>query len=228
MNPIDKAVPYYPHDNIVCDHSCAFVTSPSPFFQIWRNTSIARQSVSLIPIPPRVMVVQTWSCNFVLLVVCFVRQLAISLHAFLCMTFHTIGPWTDVCVLQRSWIQTYFCKCSQKMPFAHYNVTSETTAASASGIFIASSIRINVRTRLQWFIELFPLTAIWSSWRLWRVPSIRFLVDSSASTMHAHFVLQWSKTPQVSLYSSRLVVQGIAAGIGTSNFLRTFLIISLN
>ena len=33
---------------------------------------------------------------------------------------------------------------------------------------------------------------------------------------------------QVSLYSSRLVLQGIAAGIGTSNFQRAFSIIPLN
>ena len=37
-----------------------------------------------------------------------------------------------------------------------------------------------------------------------------------------------SSALQVSLYSSRLVLQGIAAGNGTSNFLRASLIISLN
>ena len=42
------------------------------------------------------------------------------------------------------------------------------------------------------------------------------------------FVVQLSKTLQVSLYSSRLVLQRIAAGIGTSHFLRAFFIISLN
>ena len=46
--------------------------------------------------------------------------------------------------------------------------------------------------------------------------------------MHGFFVLQWSKKLQVSLYSLRLVLQNIAAGIGTSNFLRVFFIISLN
>ena len=97
------------------------------------------------------------------------------------------------------------------------------TAAFASGIFIASGIGINLCTRFLWFSEiLFPLPAIWSSWALWRGPSIRFLADSSASTMHACFVSRLSKTLQVSLYSSRLVLQGIAAGIGSSNFLRAF------
>ena len=76
--------------------------------------------------------------------------------------------------------------------------------------------------RLQWFNDLIPLPAIWSSWPLWRVPSIRFLVDSPASTMHAYFALQLTETLQVSLYSARLVVQGIAAGIETSNILRAF------
>ena len=29
---------------------------------------------------------------------CFVRQLAILLHTFLCMTFHITGPWRDDCI----------------------------------------------------------------------------------------------------------------------------------
>ena len=33
---------------------------------------------------------------------CFVRQLAISLHTFLCITFHIIGPCWDVCI-KSSW-----------------------------------------------------------------------------------------------------------------------------
>ena len=44
--------------------------------------------------------------------------------------------------------------------------------------------------------------------------------------MHAYLVLQLSKTLQVSLYSSRLVLRGIAADIGTSNFLLAFFILN--
>ena len=61
---------------------------------------------------------------------------------------------------------------------------------------------------------------MWSSWFLCRAPSKRFLVDSSASTMHAYFVMRSSGVRQVSLYFLPLILQGIAAGIGTSNFLR--------
>ena len=61
-----------------------------------------------------------------------------------------------------------------------------------------------------------------------RVPSARFLVDSSDSTMHAYYVLRASGVRQVSLYVPLMILQGIAAGIGTSNFLRAFLIVSLN
>ena len=49
-----------------------------------------------------------------------------------------------------------------------------------------------------------------------------FDVDSSASTMHANFVLVASGVQQVSLCSLLLILQNIAAGIGTSNFLRAF------
>ena len=70
------------------------------------------------------MVIKTWSCNFVQLLWCFVRQFAISFHAFLCMTFHIIGPAIDVCirfpwtryflyVQLTSWIQTYPCNSPQ-------------------------------------------------------------------------------------------------------------------
>ena len=38
--------------------------------------------------------------------------------------------------------------------------------------------------------------------------------------MHAYFVLRVSEVRQVSLYFHSLILQGIAAGIGTSNFLR--------
>ena len=98
----------------------------------------------------------------------------------------------------------------------------------ASGIHIAWSIGVKLRTRLQWLNELIPFPAIWSSWCLCRVPSKGFLVDSSASTMHAYFVLRASEVWQVSLYCPPLILQGIAAGIGNSNFVRAFKIVSLN
>ena len=44
------------------------------------------------------MVVKAWSCGFVQLLGCSVRQFTISLHTFLCMTLHIMGPWRDVCV----------------------------------------------------------------------------------------------------------------------------------
>ena len=48
---------------------------------------------------------------------------------------------------------------------------------------------LEVFARLQRPYALIPFPAMWSSWSLCRVPSIRSLVDSSASTMHAYFVL---------------------------------------
>ena len=69
---------------------------------------------------------------------------------------------------------------------------------------------------------------MWSSRFLWRDPSKRCLVNSSASTMHAYFVLHFFSTLLVSLYLSRWVLQGIAAGIGTSNLLRAFFMSCLN
>ena len=57
---------------------------------------------------------------------------------------------------------------------------------------------------------------------------MRYLVDSSASTMQAYSVLHFFSTRQVSLHFSRWVLQGIAASIGNSNFLRAFCMISLN
>ena len=47
-------------------------------------------------------------------------------------------------------------------------------------------------------------------------------------TVQTYFVLRSSTVRQVSLYLSRRSLQGIAAGIGISNFLRAFSIIRLN
>ena len=52
---------------------------------------------------------------------------------------------------------------------------------------------------------------------------MRFLADSSASTMQAYFVLYFPMLRQVSLLLWHIgILQGIAAGIGTSNFPRAF------
>ena len=89
--------------------------------------------------------------------------------------------------------------------------------------FIALGKVINLCTWLQWLTELIRFTAVWSSWSLCcRVPSKRFLVDSWASTMRAYLVSGVSGLRQVSLYVHLLILQGIAAGIGTSNFLGRF------
>ena len=57
----------------------------------------------------------------------------------------------------------------------------------------------------------------------------KFLVIvSSASTIQAYFVLCSPTAQQVSLYGQRWSLQGIAAGIGISNFLRAFFIMRFN
>ena len=103
------------------------------------------------------------------------------------------------------------------------------TAAFASGTFIAWGIGINLCTRLQRLNEFKPFPAMWSSWYLREAPSIRILIDSSASTMHAYFVLRPQMGRQVSLLlRHNEVLQGIVAGIGMSDFPRAFFMISLS
>ena len=58
--------------------------------------------------------------------------------------------------------------------------------------------------------------------------SIRILIDSSALTIHACFVLCCPTVQQVSLCLWSWSLQSIAAGIGISNFLRAFFIKCLN
>ena len=71
------------------------------------------------------MVIQAWSCNFVQLLVCFVRQLAISFHTFSlhdlphhrtirrCLRQVSLNEVAFLLLFQRSCIQTYFCYCPQ-------------------------------------------------------------------------------------------------------------------
>ena len=53
---------------------------------------------------------------------------------------------------------------------------ASSAAAFASWIFIAWGIGTNLCTKFQWLIELYPLSALWSSWSFGRVGSKRFLV----------------------------------------------------
>ena len=67
---------------------------------------------------------------------------------------------------------------------------------------------------------MIPFPAMWFSWSSCGILSKRFLVDSSASTMHACFTLQMPEELQVSLYLLLLILQSVAASIGISNFFR--------
>ena len=69
---------------------------------------------------------------------------------------------------------------------------------------------------------------MWSSWYLCGTPSNRILIVSSASTIQAYLVLLFPILRQVSPRQFTGVLQGIAAGIGTSTFLRAGFIVSLN
>ena len=69
---------------------------------------------------------------------------------------------------------------------------------------------------------------MWSSWCLCGIPSNRILTDSSASKIQAHLVLLFPILLQVSPQQLTGVLQGIAAGIGISDFLRAFLMVCLS
>ena len=69
---------------------------------------------------------------------------------------------------------------------------------------------------------------MWSWWGLFPAPSSLGLVLSSASTTQAYFVLRFPILRWVSPLLFLGILQGIAAGIGTSNFLRAAFIVSLN
>ena len=63
---------------------------------------------------------------------------------------------------------------------------------------------------------------------VWCTQSNRILIDSSASTIQASLVLRFAILRQFSPRQFDSVLQGIAAGIGISNFLRAFLMVCLN
>ena len=58
--------------------------------------------------------------------------------------------------------------CQYFLQFSHYL----STAAFASGIFMASGIGINLCTRLWWLNKFTPFPEMWSSWLLLRDPSM--------------------------------------------------------
>ena len=108
--------------------------------------------------------------------------------------------------------------------FAH----SFSTAAFASGIFNAWGIGMNLWPRLWWVKEFIPFAVMWSWWCLCPAPSSLGLVYSSASTTQACFVMRFPILRWVSPLLFIGILQGIAAGIGTDNFLRAAFIVSLN
>ena len=69
---------------------------------------------------------------------------------------------------------------------------------------------------------------MWSWWDACIAPSSLGLVLSSASTIQADFVLRFPLLLWVSPLLFIGILQGVAANIGTSNFLRAALIVRLN
>ena len=76
---------------------------------------------------------------------------------------------------------------------------------------------------LQWIVSF---SWIWSSWRFGNDTPRRSLVDSSASRIHACLVLILLVPPLPQFFF--IMLQGIAGATGVSNFLRAFLMVSLN
>ena len=77
-------------------------------------------------------------------------------------------------------------------------------------------------------METIPFAVMWSWWGLCPVFCGLGLVLSSASTTQAYFVLRFPILRWVSPLLFIGILQGIAAVIGTSNFLRAAFIVSLN
>ena len=131
--------------------------------------------------------------------------------------------------LRRQSLHFCFWLSSAAMPvFSHFSQYFS-TAAFASGIFMAPGTGINLCTRLWWPNESTPFPAMWSSWYLWGAPSIRILIDSSASTIQAYFVLCFPILRQVSLllwHGGGYKALQLASEF--PNFLRAFFIMRLN
>ena len=131
----------------------------------------------------------------------------------------------DICFFCASKLTSFMlctlviCHAGICSTFSH----SLSTAASASGIFIAWGTGMNLCTRLKWLNDLDPFSAMWFSWSFDRVLSKRVLVDSWASTMHACFDFRiLLDSVQVSLCRNEHCVvfslQGIVASVGSSTF----------
>ena len=107
---------------------------------------------------------------------------------------------------------------------------SLSTAAFASGFFIACGIGINLCTKLYCVIEVNPSPAMWTSWFLDCEDSTRCLVDSWDSTTQSCVVLNSFSLPILgfafALTMLGCLLHGIAGAIGVSNFLLVFLRIS--
>ena len=116
------------------------------------------------------------------------------------------------------------CHAGILSSFSH----SFSTAAFASGILNAWGIGMNLWPRLWWVKEFVPFAVMRSWWCLCPAPSSLGLVYSSASTTQACFVLRFPILRWVSPLLFIGILQGIAAGIGTYNFLRAAFIVSLN
>ena len=110
---------------------------------------------------------------------------------------------------------------------------SLSTAASASGIFIAYVIGIHLCTKLYCVIEVNPFPAMRSSCALDCKDSVFCLVDSWDSTIQPYIVLNsfpWSFFCSTFVFTMLECclprLQGMAAAIGLSSLLLAFLIIS--
>ena len=142
------------------------------------------------------------------------------------------GKWTFLHLFFASSITSYlfltFVSCHAKIfsSFSHYF----STAAFASGFFLMleASEWICAQDCNDLLIKFIHFAMMWSWWSLCPAPSSLGLVLSSASTIQAYFVLRvpilWWVSPLLFIG----ILQGIAAGIGTSNFLRAAFIVSLN
>ena len=106
---------------------------------------------------------------------------------------------------------------------------SFSTAAFASSIFIAWGIWTSLCTKWKWCKERHPFPAIWTSWILGAVPSIRShwipLLPRYTSTLTCdHHSCYGSRRT----FCSSRFYKAHAGDAGTSNFVRAFLRISLN
>ena len=152
-----------------------------------------------------------------------------------------LGVQLNLCVLS-AWKMTHVhqwgkMNCSARRPcFIDYLLSTSdkifsnlshflSTAAFAAGMFMAWSKGWNLSTKLWCSSELSPFPARWSSWWFDKDSSIRSPVDSLDSKMHESFDLV------LMIYHGSLHAYmscKTAGAIGVSNFLRSFLMVSLN